>query len=295
MKILFIASGPVSWASARIRCYWVAPYLRADVVEINKIKEIPSGYDVYIFQKAINTDLARQVKALGAKLVYDLCDPVHWFNPKEVIQLLPYIDGITASSEVLAVDIQEWLQRYGDYKPVTCIPDRINMDHYPMRRTHSDVHPVRFIWYGMAHNRVGLFEAHYTLCRLATEGYQFELTIFDNAPGTKFIDDNTYPIYYVPWTLETENQVIAAHDIAILPNYPGEWGKVKSNNRTLTAIACGVPVVTSNLIDYYYIRSLILRVEERRKLLAEQTIEYSDYFDLQQSADEWLDFIGRML
>ncbi len=294
MKILFIASGPVSWASARIRCFWVAPYLNADVVDIDAITEIPSGYDVYIFQKAATCEYVKQARGYG-KVILDLCDPVHWFSPKEVIQLLPHIDGITASSEALAVDIQEWLQRYGDYKPVTCIPDRMNMDHYPIHRTHSDVHPVRFVWYGMAYNRVGLFEAHYTLCRLAAEGYQFELTIFDNAPGTKFIDDNTYPIYYVPWDLETENQVIAAHDIAILPNYPGEWGKVKSNNRTLTAIACGVPVVTSNLIDYYYIRSLILRVEERRKLLAEQTVEYADYFDMQQSADEWLDFIGRAL
>jgi hypothetical protein len=100
---------------------------------------------------------------------------------------------------------------------------------------------VRFIWYGIAVNRLALVGAWANLARLAANGHEIELTIMDERPNAPFGLGEEVNVYHVRWSLDQENEIIARHDIALLPPYPGPWGWVKSNNKVLTAYACGLP------------------------------------------------------
>ena len=73
--------------------------------------------------------------------------------------------------------------------------------------------------------------------------------------------------------------------MALLPPFPGDWGKVKSDNKMLTAWACGLPISTG---EYYELRNLLLEPElrEAAKNNNNQLALASD-FDVKHSAGEW--------
>ena len=282
MKTLFIAAGPIEWGSSRMRCYWPAKYMNADVTtvqELKKTKQIPL-YDIYIFQKQGDPALMAELRGKGKQVWYDICDPVHWFSPDQVTEIIKNIDGVVASSAELADDFAEW---GANGKPVKVILDRLEMSHFKEQRKHRKVDPVRLVWFGLAVNRIALAGAWAVLERLTANGYNIELTVMDDQPGTLLSWGDGFPVYYNRWELQNEVNVIAAHDIAILPPYPGPWGEVKSNNKRVTAAACGLPVASGH--DYDELRVLVDDHNHRIEKAFSQ-IDLTLY-DVRQSAVEW--------
>lgn len=242
MKTLFIAAGPESWGSSRMRCYWPAKYMAdAHVVSMDEARRMIDAPEVMIWQKWVDLDL---IKANPQTRHYlDVCDPQWWWQPDLFIQAAAPMAGIVASSPALADDCAGFLGR-----GVRCIPDRLELAHFDRQAQYTERSPVRLIWFGVAVNRIALFAALANLERLAANGYAIELTICDDRPDDEMHWTDSFPIYHTRWTLESEVAVLTAHDIAILPPYPGPWGQVKSPNKTLTAWACGLPMTPG---DYW--------------------------------------------
>lgn len=240
LAICFITAGDINWASSRMRCHWPTAYMEnTAIITFEEGKAGLPDADVYVWQKWARPDVMRRQREQGRRVWWDVCDPLHWFGPDDCRQIIDNADGIVASNKGLADDLAAWSGR-----PVHTIPDRLELDHFPKRRQHANVNPVKFIWYGLAPNRSSLFAAMPLLDRLVANGYDISLTIFDDRPEVQFAKSSSYPIYHVRWELDKENQVLAAHDIALLPPYPGEWANVKSNNKQLTAWANGLPVIS---------------------------------------------------
>lgn len=283
MKTLFIASGPISWASARLRCYWPAEYMQGAwaVTWDEGTAEDCYNADVVIFQKTFDAAIAKALRGQGKKIYWDLCDPLWWFSPDAVRANLAYVDGVVLSNENLRDDFRDWSG--GEVKS-WCIPDRLKLEHYPLKREHKDVSPVRLIWFGLSVNRWAVLSALANLERLAANGYKIELTIMDDVPGPWRVTD-AFPIYHVQWSLDHENEVIAAHDIALLPPYPGPWGIVKSNNRMLTAWACGLPF--NNGLHYQSIERMVKSAECRTEMAGYGARELQREYLAEQSAREW--------
>ncbi len=248
MNICFVTAGPIEWASSRMRAYWVAEALRErghDVgnLEMKYLTEVyDNPGDICIWQKTANLPLIKA--SPHVRHYWDVCDPSWWWQPNECKEIARHMTAVVASTEALATDFNQW---YGE-DLATCIPDRLKLSHFHTQRQHNDVSPVRFIWFGIAANRVALWAAKANMERLVANGYKIELTIFDNRPDLYFQFSDVFPIYHLKWSLEKEVEVLASHDIALLPPYPGPWGEVKSNNKALTAWACGLPMVDG--LDY---------------------------------------------
>lgn len=285
--VCFVTFGDIEFASSRMRGYWPARALGANVVtweQLEKEEVIPDA-DIYIFQKRATPELIDHLQSLGKRVYWDVCDPVWWFQPEPSKEIAAKVDGIVASNPDLAFDCMEWSGRQVDV-----IADCLDMTHFPKRREHGDVTPVRLIWYGIAANRIALHAASANLFRLTKNGYRIELTIFDDLPGQPAHEvEGTCPVYYRRWSMKDENETLAAHDIALLPPYPGPWGKVKSNNKRLTAAASGLPVTTGEC--YGNVASLVadwtLRQDEagiNRELLAN--------FPIERAANEWRKVLG---
>ncbi len=283
MKTLFVAAGPYSWGSSRMRCYWPAKVMGAEVMEWSAWDRTfkPDGYDTYIFQKSIDPADANKLVSLGKRVFWDVCDPAWWWSPNECREIADAVTGVVASSEALADDFNDWYRA----EKAVCIPDRLDMSHFSIKRQHADVSPVRFIWYGVAVNRVAIMGQLANLERLAANGYKVELTIMDDRPDARFIGSDTLPVYHVQWNVERENEIIAAHDIALLPPYPGPWGGVKSNNKHLTAWACGLPVV--DRARYSYLEDLVGDFSGRADRGADGYQQVVDKYTADKSAADW--------
>jgi hypothetical protein len=282
MKALFVTSGPPIWASARMRAQWVARYMDADVWDIQDVARMDvSIYDAFIFIKVGHLGLFKQLLQIDKQVWWDVCDPSWWFSPGEAREFGDIITGVVASCQPLVDDFNKW---YGTDK-CHFIPDRLEFSHFPLKKVHQYADPVRFIWYGAMQNRTALFATLANMERLAANGYHIELTIYDDHPENDWNLSDKYPIYYSRWDVDKENAVIAGHDIALLPAYPGPWGKVKSNNKILTAWACGLPVTDAQ--DYEALERLVASTDER----IENTPFAFEDADVKESAKEWMELL----
>lgn len=283
MKYLFIAAGPYEWGSSRMRCYWTAEHLDADVVTfpmlVNEAGDvnIPLDYDVYIFQKQGHPEVQKALLERGKQVWIDHCDPMWWFSPNPVNEITRHSTGSVFSSKNLRNDFVEWYGKSG--YPALVIPDRLKKEYFDHRKEHGPSVPVKLVWFGVSVNRVTLPGAMTNIMRLKAQGINVQLTIMDDRPDvveTKY----DIPIYHVPFSVEHEVSVLAAHDIALLPPYPGPWGKVKSDNKTRTASACGLPVTDG--FDYEELKELVLNPAYRRESVKEFKKPWVD-----SSAKDW--------
>jgi hypothetical protein len=281
--ITFIATGPISFASSRMRCYWPAQYLpQSRVVQLQEADQIQCGKgDVIIWQKMVNTGLLSLFHERGAKQIWDLCDPVYWWQPKESTQILGYMERVVLSSPGLKKDFDKWS---GGAVASVMIPDRLELSHFPLRREHFTAFPIRFIWYGIMNNRMAIWGTVPNLERLVASGYPIELTVCDDRPDVEWQITQAFPMYNVRWSLEKENQILSNHDIALLPPYPGPWGQVKSNNKKLTAYACGLPAVSG--FDYDEL-VLLMNPGVRQATADEGFALVAEEYQAQLSAIEW--------
>jgi hypothetical protein len=298
-RILFITAGPETWASSRLRAYWPAKYIEGSRVmtidEINAIAEDPAElelldeFDAIVYQKCSpGSDAARAMRATGRKVYWDVCDPLWWWAPGPALEIAQAVDAVVCSSLNLEGDLVDFLHEHQVTTRTLTIPDRLELSHYLKERIHQDVEPVRFIWFGIYVNRVALFGALANLDRLVANGHNIQLTILDERPDLRFMQQAIFPIRHERWSLEMENEIIASHDIALLPDYPGPWGKVKSNNRTLTALACGLPV-TSGL---KYNEMIELMDVELRAASAKQRRDFVDGYNVTRSARDWKELVN---
>jgi hypothetical protein len=257
VNVCFITAGPMEWASSRIRAYWVAEQMDgAQVITYDNAQRngLPAA-GAYIWQKRADVALIQQ--AASARHFWDVCDPSWWWAPALCREIAAAVDGVVAATDALARDFYDW----SGISP-RVIRDRIKAEAYPIKRQHTDGGPVRFIWYGVALNRVALAAGTHFLERLVANGYPIELTVMDNQPE-QVLHSPYFPIYHTRWSLARENAVIAAHDIAILPPYPGPHGPLKSNNKKLVAWACGVPTTEGE--HYPHLERLVQSAEARAR------------------------------
>ena len=288
MNIVFITAGPIEWASSRMRGYWVAEELRDrghDVMVYQfaarrRIWSEADDADAYIWQKLVDTEMVDELPGLH---FWDVCDPSWWWQPKECGEITRRAVTVVASSAALAADLECW----DPAAACTHIPDCINFDHFEVfTAPHDYTDPVRLIWYGVAVNRVALWSVKAPLERLVANRHRIELTIMDDRPDVRFQLSDAFPIYHTQWSLQKEVEIISGHDIAVLPPYPGPWGRVKSNNKWLTAAACGLPAVGDSYEDLLKLVTDPRTREVRRNIWLEQAPDITD------AGDHWERLLG---
>lgn len=289
-RFLFLTIGDVTWASSRYRSYWPAQHIPgARAMQISEGAEVPDDYDVYVWMKTGNLDIMRQASADHKVQFLEVCDPNWWWEPQLTRQMADEMTAFVAASSPAALDFREW---YGGNKPIFVIPDRLELDHYQRRGPHIRIDPVRFVWFGLSINRITLFAALANLERLAANGVNLSLTICDNTPDQQWEITKAFPIYYIRWSLQAESQIIGAHDIALLPPYPGPWGRLKTNNKQLTAWACGLPVTTGE--DYPEVYELATDANTRQEAAENGYLTLTQDYDVRLTARDWLEVVEKV-
>lgn len=265
MKIIFIPLEIevylINSGSQRLRCDWLAPLLNADIY--NRTQDLEQ-YDVIIYQKTYITNEVRVlVEKYKHKLqIFDLCDPEHWFRKDLIKYMIDRCKLIISSNHWLADELKKTFN-----KEVYVIPDRQNLDFYTVKKVHQDV-PVKLVWFGYSDN--------FYLVKPYLEKIQ-ELQL-------PLIIIGDYSVNYgifIQWQLNTFCSDIIKGDIVFNPSIP--W---KSNNKTTTAWALGMPVAVNieeidKFINYY----------ERIKEAELKLKEVKEQWDIKLSAAELLNLI----
>ncbi|MBE2201656.1 MAG: hypothetical protein IAE79_23800 [Anaerolinea sp.] len=280
MSICFIAAGPITWASSRLRCFWPAEYMDATVIPYASLRQTPlPPSTVYIWQKHVSLDLIAQIA--HAQHWWDISEPVWWFDPDRCRKIISHMSGFVASTEALAAEFMKWSGRF-----CHVIPDRLEPRYFTQHRTHAPVQPVRLIWFGSVINRVALTHAWPNLMRLNAEEYNVELTIMDDRPDLPLRFGHTVRVYHARWAWERDVTVMASHDIALLPPIPGPLGQMRSPYKQLMAWACRLPVTDGQ--DYDDLCQLVTSHQERERRGAAGQQDVLARWAVGKSAGEWL-------
>lgn len=240
---------------------------------------IGQQYDAIIFQKAYWPEYLRSFK--GVK-IFDLCDP-DWMEGKPVTECLEECDYVTTSTVALRDFVQTITK-----KPVECVPDRVDLSEHIGKKEHKGK-AKKAVWFGYHHNQKTIDQCLSTLARLG-----LQLTVISDMPyypesKVQGIDDewikaNVINMKYDYATLCQD--LIHSGDMLINPRLEEGRFKFKSNNKSVTAWALGIPVA-SNADDMEVFMDAEERIKEAEKNLAIVRDEY----DVKQSVSRYNEII----
>lgn len=281
-------------ASSRFRCDWIAKHL--EYSEVWKKKNAsdsinPLEYDVYIFQKTLTPPFIRmmnEVKNSNNRIIFDLCD-AEWEkgNSDRLREAVRMADVVTVSSFYLQ---QKMRELYG--KPAELIVDRLDLEEHPSAKVHSGI-GERVVWFGNR-NTIKYIELMKDALEEAYKKMPFTLEVisdqFEKMPKVSM------PVIYTTWNIKTVNDIIKKNDVAINPHAEDSVGSAKSDNKTITAWALGLPVVSHGKQHHMAcVLSAWLQSPEKRNeasRIGRSLVE--QLYDIKQSALEYDEIIRRL-
>ncbi len=269
--------------SSSMRCHWLLKHW-PEAMEFVQGRE----YDAIIYQKVYWPEHARSFS--GVKIL-DLCDPDFLSFIYQTKEMIDEVDVITTSTETLRDAVQAFTK-----KPVVHVPDRLDLDYHTERKDHKGQGRAKtIVWFGYS-TGFHLLKA----CLSDIRKLKLNLIVISDSgfvlpsnflpPRGIPVDDKFYiEVMNLPWKLETVNADIVKGDFVINPRSKlGKW-KYKSNNKTLTSWALGMPVA-HNISELKKYIDEEARVEESEKRLK----EVEEKWDAKQSIEEYRKLIDEV-
>jgi glycosyltransferase involved in cell wall biosynthesis len=224
-------------ASSYQRPLWLA----ATLIERTLAVFRAHNYDRVIFQRELISTLPSVERLVRKSAILDVDDAI-WL----------YRGGLAAANVSAAVDLivcgnnylAEYFSRYG--KSIVIIPTGVDTQRFhPMRNMNN--HRKVIGWSGTSGGfRFFTEKIESELAKLLKKNSDWIFRVVsDKPPIFKLINPNQ--IDYIPWSEKNEVESIASMDVGIMPLDNSDWCRGKCSYKMLLYMACGVPVVVSNI------------------------------------------------
>lgn len=225
-------------------------------------------WDCVVFQKSYRPDdiaLALRLKARGVRIVTDLCDN-HLYNPDSSPELdqraagmqrmIDLADVVTVSTPTLA--------RHLGTRHTLLVDDALDrpllgrLRDRPWRSARRpSATPLRIVWFGNSGETsppFGLVDLGAIVGELAVLHSRRRLVltvVTDSKPAVDLhLGDAPFPVAYVPWRARTFASRAGPNHVCVLPVTANPLTECKSNNRLITSLMLGVPVVAGRIPSY---------------------------------------------
>lgn len=265
LSVTFVSTATSNSASYRYRVQTPVLYLKRKGMKTAVDRKAKPSDNVLVFSKHwmySDWQYAMFCQARGQKIIFDMCDD--HFGDKvggHYLRMTSLADVITCNSKEMAKSI-----RRNTGKDAVVIDDPVLSK--AAARPKSD--NPSMLWYGMAMNVDGLYEAYPEGCEVPLEViYPCRME-----PPEKL----TKPwVKYTQWEgPQTVEQAAARNEIAFLPYRQGK--AAKSANRVLEAINMGLYVMTDPLpackgLPVHYINDGLDKGIQEYKELTAQSLE----------------------
>lgn len=240
--------------------------------------------DVMIFQKVYCTYDYKFPKNFPGIKILDVCDP-DWTGTPDIYikETIDAMDGIVVPTENLKKLIAQMTDT-----PVRVIKDRFDMDEFPAPKVHEG-QAKQVVWFGYSHNSVLM---NHVIPSLENRGLNLTV-ISDNDPHLyRFANDSVgYDKKYnfVKYDQATIYSELQKADVCVLPKGYRPEDRYKSENKTVIAQLCGLPVVqdTDTLEE-------MMSAENRNKHINTIYGGLKQEFDCQKSVAEYKALIDEL-
>lgn len=278
-------------ASSRIRVDWPAKYADGFIVTENAVDLFKCS--AVVFQTRFSyqdVQLAAQLRNNGIKIICDFTDP-DWSNmysgmSDSLKTMLELADCITVPTYVLA----NMFKSVSD-KPVYVIPDRIDLSLYDKTKKHTDTKSLRILWHGSYGNLCSIDIARDDLERLGKEIDITLVCVYDHYKEHIVNAFENIKVECYEWTNQKVIDELLLCDLSINPRFDNHWKAYKSNNKTITAWACGIPCIERDFYNEIKRYDLDLRISDGlnfRKIVEQN-------YDVKQSTKEIIDLVNDLM
>jgi hypothetical protein len=260
-----------SVGSSRIRARWYYKYWQ-EAEEYH----VGGKYDVMVFQKAYWREMLESFEGIK---IFDLCDP-DWLEPRPVVESINLCHAAVTSTQALA----DYLKKFIKDKPIICIPDRVDLDeHKPKLKHEGTLKSVA--WFGYAQNFHYLEKTFEFLIEK-----NIALTVISNVPPAMPMGYDRLRINTIDYNYKTLHEELIKYDAILMPDTTDDLkGTFKSNNKTLTAWALGLPVIKLPT-DF----DRFMSAEERQKEADLRLAEVREKWDVRLSVVEYKALIDQI-
>jgi glycosyltransferase involved in cell wall biosynthesis len=268
LKVAAFTQG-VNVPSARFRVRQLVPQFRQHGMELNEFPALRGSYPPpQAWRRPFwlaGSVLSRLRQVAGAR------DAAVSILQREFISTLPTIESLARGRRVLDVDDAIWLLRGGiaaghlarvsdhivcgnqflaDYfgrfgKPVTIIPTAVDTAQFrPLARAAGARKVIG--WSGTAGGYVYFAGMEDQLATLLARNPGWTLRIVSDQPPpfTRIAPDQ---LEFIRWSPQVEASTIQGMDIGLMPLDDTPWSRGKCSYKMLLYMACGVPVVVSQV------------------------------------------------
>ena len=243
-------------------------------------------YPVELYQKVY---WAGRMKNSPAIKIVDICDSDWTRRPSKM-----YLNQILSHADAFTFPTEKYLDYFSAFfpdKPTMVIPDRMDLSLIKQVKKHEGK-AKGVVWFGYSHNAGVLKQAIPTLkhmgLKLTIISDDMRIFLGDLAEKNlfNFIKYNSETVY---------NDIVENGDIVLLPPHNVSSGglpyaaKFKSNNKTTTAWACGMPVATNaEQLEFF------LEAEAREKEKNERLALVKEKYDIKLSVIDYLNLIAKL-
>lgn len=195
--------------------------------------------DVMIFQKVYCTYDYKLPKHYPGIRILDTCDPDWQQTPDiHIAETVRNVDATVVPTK----NLQKYLQQMTD-KPVVVIKDRFDLSEFPAKKVHKGKLKTA-VWFGYSHNAELL---RYAIGSLEKRGIKLIVVSNEDPMAYRWCDDSVaYEANYqfIKYDQATIYDTLQLADVCVLPKGYRPEDKFKSENKTVIAQLCGLPVVT---------------------------------------------------
>lgn len=235
-------------ASSRIRAYTLSRSLKSLGASISL--EYSTEADVLFIQTGVTedkVDMAREAKARGRMVIYDVDDLGsalwYWVPQQLFCKMVELADVVTTDTEPRR---ERLIADYG-VPQVEVLPDAI--DYYPsgpVRLPFVESRPLRVVWFGALMN-MEHFEPYIDVL---SEMRDVEIVAIVMSMGLKHFQKWYPAIEFIPWSRSTFISSLQSCHISCLMHDASVEARTKSNNKFITSVNWGVPVIASRTPEY---------------------------------------------
>lgn len=217
------------------RLYWLFDELIHRCLQINSV----NSADVVIVQRELISTLYTVERCIKAPLVLDVDDAIFMHrNGKAAKALALQASHIVCGNQFLA----NYFSHYNNN--ITVIPTAVDTERFKP----SEVKSASLLigWSGSSSGFDYLYAIEAELKKVLDDKTDWKLSIVSNKePEFKVLQPQQW--IFTQWTPENEVSTIQDMSIGIMPLSDDEWTRGKCSYKMLLYMACGVPVVVSDV------------------------------------------------
>lgn len=196
-------------------------------------------YDAVIFQRELISTIPTLERFTKKNRILDVDDAI-WLNRGgwAANDLARRVDHIVCGNQYLA----EYFEVFG--KPITVIPTGVDIERFKPKK--ALIANKTIGWSGTSGGFKYLYSIEHLLSQVLIAHPDWKLLIVsDRAPNFKLIPEDQ--LEFVVWSSDSEVSTIQNMDIGLMPLDDTPWSRGKCSYKMLLYMACGLPVVVSDI------------------------------------------------